>query len=263
MNIKLGACAPFTMADHVASVGGTHIESGFAMYTNKSDEDFAKERAILLASPLRTYSMNSMLPGDFALYGTEEDSRAVCEFVRRGMERAASVECKSVCMGSGKARSIPEGMSRDEAADRLATLCARFCVIAAEYDIKVAIEPLRAAETNFIHTLDDAYDIIRRVPECKNLGINPDMYHMYQGNDDFSNLIKLKDYVFNVHIAEPINRSFPKPGDAECDRLYVEFFTALNKSGYTGNVSVEAITKDFAGEVGPTLAYLNEIAANI
>lgn len=263
MNIKLGACAPFTMADHVANVGGTHIESGFAVYTNKSAEDFAREKEILLASPLRPYSMNSMLPGDFVLYGTKEQSDAVCEFVRRGMERAAQVECKSVCMGSGKARSIPEGMTRDEAADRLATLCARFCEIAGEYGIKIAIEPLRTAETNFIHTLDDAYDIIRRVPECKNLGINPDMYHMYQNNDDFSNLVKLKDYVFNVHIAEPIERSFPKPGNAECDKLYVEFFTALKASGYAGNVSIEAITKDFAGEVGPTLAHLNEIAANI
>lgn len=263
MNIKLGACAPFTMADLVAKAGGTHIESGFAMYTNKSDEDFAKEKEILLASPLRPYSMNSMLPGDFELYGTEEQSRAVCDFVRRGMDRAAQVDCKSVCMGSGKARSIPEGMTRDEAADRLATLCARFCEIAGEYGIKIAIEPLRASETNFIHTLDDAYDIIRRVPECKNLGINPDMFHMYQGNDDFSNLIKFKDYVFNVHIAEPIERTFPKPGNAVCEPMYVDFFTALKASGYTGNVSIEAITKDFAGEVGPTLAYLNEIAAKI
>lgn len=263
MNIQFSACTSFPNAVILQENGGKNIESGFAMYTNMAEEQFLKERDILLTTSLRPVSMNSMLPGDFVLYGTEEQSRAVCDFVRRGMERAASVGCKSVCMGSGTARNVPEHMTRDEAADRLAALIARFCAIAKEYDIKIAIEPLRAQETNFIHTMADAYDIIRRVPECNNLGINPDMYHMYEGGDDFSNLVKFKDYVFNVHIAEPVTRVYPKPGSPENEALYIQFLTALKNAGYTGNVSVEAGTKDFKGESAVALAYLNSLAANI
>lgn len=263
MNIQFGACTGLTNASVMNELGGTHIESGFALYTNMSEEQFVKEREVLRATPVTVVSMNSMLPGDFVLYGTEEQSQKVCDFVRRGMERAASLGCKSVCMGSGAARNIPEGMTRDEAADRLAALIARFCAIAAEYDIKIAIEPLRAEETNFIHTIADAYDIIRRIPECKNLGVNPDMYHMHAGGEDFSDLIKYRDYVFNVHIAEPGTRVYPRPGSAENEALYIEFLTALKDAGYTGNVSVEAGTKDFKGDAAVALAYLNELAAKI
>lgn len=263
MNIQFGACTGLSNSVVMNELGGTHIESGFAMYTNMSEEQFIKERDILRSTPVTVVSMNSMLPPNFVLYGTEEQSQEVCDFVRRGMERAASLGCKSVCMGSGGARNIPEGMSRDEAADRLAALIARFCAIAAEYDIKIAIEPLRKEETNFIHTIADAYDIIRRVPECNNLGVNPDMYHMYEGGDDFSNLVKYKDYVFNVHIAEPGTRVYPKPGSEENEALYVQFLTALKEAGYTGNVSVEAGTKDFKGDAAVALNYLSELAAKI
>ncbi|MBO5898645.1 MAG: sugar phosphate isomerase/epimerase [Clostridia bacterium] len=263
MKIQIGACTALPNAPIMNELGGKHIESGFAMYANMSEEQFVKEREILRATPVTVVSMNSMLPGDSVLYGTEEQSQKVCDFVRRGMERAASLGCKSVCMGSGTARNIPEGMTRDEAADRLASLIARFCAIADEYGIKVAIEPLRAEETNFIHTVEDAYDIIRRVPACKNLGVNPDMYHMHAGGEDFSNLVKYKDYVFNVHIAEPGTRVYPKPGSAENEALYVEFLSALKEAGYTGNVSVEAHTKDFKGDATVALSYLNELAAKI
>ena len=262
MNIKLGACAPFTMADLVAAAGGTHIESGFADYTQMSDEDFAAERAILLASPLRCVSMNSMIPGRFALYGTEEQAKQVCDFVRRGMERAATVGCKSICMGSGAARSIPEGMTHEEASDRLATIAARFCAIANEYGIKIAIEPLYTAATNFIHTLADAYDIIRRVPECKNLGINVDMFHMCDAGEDFSELVKHRDYIFNVHISEPGTLRFPKPG-TEHETTYIRFFTALKHADYSGNVSIEASTHDFCADATSGISYLNALSATI
>ncbi len=263
MKFRFGVCTDPTRAALVHSLGGVAIEPPFVICARQSDADFCAARDTLLASPLRAYSMNSMLPGDFVLYGNEEQSRAVCDFVRRGMERAAQMGVGSVCMGSGTARSIPDGMTREEAADRLSALMARFCEIAAPYGIRVAIEPLRAFETNFIHTMDDAYDIIRRVPECKNLGINPDMFHMLEGGEPFSHLIQYRDYVTNVHIAEPETRTYPRPENLEAEAKYIEFLTALRDSDYNGIVSIEALTKDFAADVSVALPYLQSLAEAI
>ena len=261
MNIRIGACAPFGHSDYIHSLGGSHIESGFAVYAGKTDEDFDKEKNVLLPQALRPLSMNSMLPPTFNLYDTEKEEE-IFEFVRRGMARAADVGCKNVVFCSGGARNIPEGMDKEVAATRIAELAARFCEIAEPYGITISIEPLRAEETNFIHTMDDAYDIVRRVPECKNLGINPDMYHMYQGGESFDNLSKYKQYVFNVHIADPVRRTFPRPDD-ECEALYVDFFKALKASGYTGNVSIEAHTKDFKADAAVALPYINALVADL
>ncbi len=263
MNIRFAACCDPTRAALVHSLGGSAIEPPFVICARQTDEEHQKDHDTLLSSPLRAYSMNSMLPGDFVLYGTEAQTAAVCDFARRGMARAAKMGVKSVCMGSGAARSVPEGMTREEAADRLAALMARFCAIADEYEMRVSIEPLRAFETNFIHTMDDAYDIIRRIPECKNLGINPDMYHMLEGGEPFSNLIKYRDYVSNVHIAEPFTRAYPRPGNAKAEALYLDFLRALRDADYQGIVSIEALTQDFVSDVKVALPYLQSLAASI
>ena len=147
--------------------------------------------------------------------------------------------------------------------EEAAELKTRAAAMAAEYDIKIALEPIRSEETNFINSVGDAYDIIRRLPECKNLGINPDMYHMYEDGDDFSNLIKYKDYIFNVHMAEPVTRVYPKPGSEEIEALYVQFLTALKDADYTGNVSLEAHVKDFKADAIVAFEYLGNLAANI
>lgn len=262
MNIQIGACAPLADAAFIHSIGGKNIESGFAVYAQKSDSEFESELTELLSSPLRCVSMNGMIPGGYALYGNEAQTKAVCDFVRHGMERAARVGCKSICFGSGGARNIPNGMSREEASDRLAAITARFCGIADEYGIKIAIEPLFTKATNFIHTLADAYDIIRRIPECHNLGINVDMFHMCDANEDFSELVRFKDYVFNVHISEPGTLRFPKP-NTEHEATYLRFFTALGQAEYTGNVSIEALTDDFCADATSGIAYLNELTARI
>lgn len=262
MNLQIGACAPFTQAEFIHSIGAKNIESGFATYAQMSEEDFERELTALLATPLRCVSMNGMIPGGYSLYGDDKQTEEVCAFVRRGMERAAKVGCKSICFGSGGARSIPDGMSREQASERLAAITARFCAIAAEYGIKIAIEPLFSKATNFIHTLADAYDIIRRLPECDNLGINVDMFHMCDANEDFSELIKYKDYVFNVHLSEPGSLRFPHTG-SEHEQTYVRFFTALKQAGYEGNVSIEALTDDFCADVTDGIAYLNSLAAAI
>lgn len=263
MNIQFGACTSLLNAPLISEAGGAHIEANFMVYTNMNEEESAHERDVLHSTPLTVVSMNNMLPSNFVIYGTEEQTQKVCDFVRRGLQRAAALGCKIVCMGAGSVRNIPEGMSRDEAIDRFIALVARFCAMAAEYDIRIALEPIRSEETNFINSVADAYDIIQRLPECKNLGINPDMYHMYEDGDDFSNLIKYKDYIFNVHMAEPVTRVYPKPGSEEIEALYVQFLTALKDADYTGNVSLEAHVKDFKADAIVAFEYLGNLAANI
>lgn len=263
MNIKIGACTGFTNAPFIAEIGSQAIEPAYATITAMPDEQFDKELDMFLSTGMDCASMNCMLPGDSVLYGTDEQTQSVCDFVRRGMARAAKAGCKSICFGAGRLRNVPEGMTKEEACERFAAIVARFCAIADEFGLKIAIEPLRTAETTLIHTLADAYDIIRRIPECKNLGINPDMYHMYENGDDFSELVKYKDYVFNVHTAEPKTRAMPKPTTPENEAVYLSFFNALKQAGYQGNVSIEAITRNFNGEVADAIKYLSDLVATV
>ena len=256
MNYRIGICAQLDRAPLLAAAGADHIEPGFGVVAGMDDATFADNITLLRESGLCVDSMNSMLPGTAILYGDEAQTEQLFGYVRHGMERAAILGCRNVVFGSGTARKIPEGWSLRDAQLRIATLLDRFCDIARPYGIRIAIEPLRAFETNFIHTIADAAEIIALLPHCDNLGINADIYHMLEGNEPFDALSHAGDRLYHVHICAP-DRHIPRAERPESDHvLYRDFFRALHAANYEGTVSVEAIAKDWREDAPSALAII-------
>lgn len=262
MKFRISSCAPLEAAPIVAENGGMYVEPGFAVVTMMTPEQYREKSAILRSTGLRALAMNSMLPGNFKLYGDANDDAAVCDFVKAGMDRAEELGCEVVVMGSGTARNIPEGLTRAQASERLAALLGKFCEIAAPHHIKIAVEPLRAEETNFIHTVSDAAELIRYLPECRNLGINPDLYHMLCGNEPLSDLVRYRDHVFHAHMCRP-DRYMPVEHNEEEDAIYESFMRTLDEAGYHAEISIEGISKSLADDLPRALPLLRSIAERI
>ena len=257
MKYSIGVCTSLDRATLAAGLGAAHIEPHFWQTATMEDDAFRAGMQCLRDSGLFVDAMNGMLPATAALYGSESDIAPTLDLVRRGMERAAAIGCQTVVFGSGKARNIPEGMERDAAAEQIATMATRFCEIARPYGIRIALEPLRSSETNFIHTLADAADILARCPYMPDLGFNPDIYHMLEGGEPFDELGKHADKLFHVHICAP-DRHYPRhERPAEDQIIYRDFFRALRTAGYTGTLSIEGIVKDMSAELGEALAILH------
>ena len=249
MTYSLGVCTQLDHAITAAKAGAQHIEPAFALTANLEEQAFRHGLDTLRESGLFVDAMNSMLPGDTVLYGSEEQLASALELVRRGMERAAMIGCKIVVLGSGTARRIPDSMERAAAVRRFADVTGRFCEIARPYGIRIAIEPLRAAETNFIHTVADAAEVAALLPDCDNLGITPDIYHMLEGAESFDALRESEKRIFHTHICAP-DRHYPSPDHpAENNALYRDFFRALNAANYQGTISIEGIAKDMTTEL--------------
>jgi hydroxypyruvate isomerase len=89
---------------------------------------------------------------------------------------------------STKARSrqswqVPSAVGRPRAYDdaefeRSAETLATHADWFAKYGVKAAIEPIRSAETSFLHTIADAKQYIRQVGHPGVAHINGDVYHM-------------------------------------------------------------------------------------
>jgi sugar phosphate isomerase/epimerase len=248
MKYRIGICSSLDRAPLLARIGADHIEPAFGVIAGMEEAAYQTGVAALRDSGLRADSMNSMLPGTTVLYGDGAPTEQLLDFVRRGMSRAAELGCSTVVFGSGTARRIPEGMSKAGAQQHLAILLDRFCSIARPYDIRIAIEPLRASETNFIHTSTDAAEIAALLPHCDNLGINPDIYHMLESSEPFDTLSAFRDKLYHVHMCAP-DRHFPRADRPAADiEIYTAFFRALNAAGYSGTISIEGITQNLAAE---------------
>ena len=177
------------------------------------------------------------------------DIEMAVAYTEVAMRRAAEVGIKVTVLGSGWARSYPEGFSRDEAERQFVTLLKRMGAIAKKYGVVIAIEPLRKQECNFINTVQEGYEIAKKVGS-PNVKVNADIYHMMQEGESPQSLINAgRKYIANVHIAENARRT--PPGTDGDD--FTPYFRALKKIKYNGSISIECGWGDFAKQLKPAI----------
>ena len=155
-----------------------------------------------------------------------------------------------VVMGSGGARSVPEGFSFQNAVNQIVHFVSQYAgPIAADNGIDFVFEPLCKAESNIINTIKDGAMLASFI-NLPNVGTLGDLYHMHVEGDTYKDVIELKGVFKHAHISYPVpgtemRRVFMKSPD-EYD--YKGFFDALKFVGCE-RVSIEAGTDNFNNDV--------------
>lgn len=201
---------------------------------------------------------NSFFPGNIKLVGPKVDHQQIGNYVEKIMQRAKRAGIKTIVLGSGNARQIPEGTSHDSARAQFVIVCKQIAVIAGKYNVTVAIENLNSTETNFVNTLAEANDIVNEVHH-PNFKLTADIYHMLKENESADIIEKTKGNLVHCHLAEREKRT--APGVAGDD--FRPYMKALHHIGYTGKISFECRWDNIAEQGKPALEYLrNQIIAS-
>ena len=225
------------------------------------DPDRQEQLRRLSATRLRVETMNWFLPGaDIKLTGPTVDQARVNDFLERSLALAEQLGVKVIVFGSPGARSFPEGFPRERAWDQLKAFLrtAGGIIEARRYGMVIGIEPLRKPESNIVNTVAEAARLAREVNHPK-VRIIVDFYHLTFENEDPDAILDAKDLIVHLQIAEPSARGFPRQEAGEA--RYRRFFDNLLKIGYKGRLSIEANSSDVAGDCGPALKFLKEMAA--
>ena len=107
---------------------------------------------------------------------------------------------------------------------------------AKEYNIRLTLEPVNRYESNFINTLNEGIELIKRVG-ASNLGLLADTFHMNIEEVSINDsIIQAKDYITHVHFADS-NRWAPGCGHLD----FAQIVQTLKKIGYQGYVSAEIL----------------------
>jgi sugar phosphate isomerase/epimerase len=80
-----------------------------------------------------------------------------------------------------------------------------------------------------------------------------DFFHLAREGEDPGIVVRAKDHIRHLHVANPNGRVFPLAWD-EYD--YGPFFAKLNQVGYSQRISVEASSKDFEADAPRAIALL-------
>ena len=252
--MKFGVCGGMNRLPSIIEAGYDYIELNFSTLAKMSEEEFVALREELARRNFRAEAFNGFFKADVCLYGKDADLQAIAAYCETAFSRAAQIGGEVAVLGSGGARAIPEGMSKEEAEEqfcRVLTVCGD---VAQKYGMRIAIEPLRASECNFINLVSEGAAICRRVnhPAVKLL---VDFFHFWCGEEPLSHIADAADVLIHAHLARPnLDRCMPREEDRETVALWAQ---ALRDIGYTGRLSLEGKqADDFGAGIAATKAYL-------
>jgi sugar phosphate isomerase/epimerase len=140
--------------------------------------------------------------------------------------------------------------------DQIVIDCLRKCTeFAKEYNIGLTLEPVNRYESNFINTLNEGIEFIKRVG-ASNLGLLADTFHMnIEEVSIYDNIVQAKDYITHVHFADS-NRWAPGCGHLD----FAKIVQTLKKINYQGYVSAEILPfPDSDSCARLTIKHLNKI----
>jgi sugar phosphate isomerase/epimerase len=245
--VLVGYCVGLKGLEIAKAAGFDYVELGVTEIAALSDADFeaALERVKQLGIP--TPNANLFLPASFRLTGPEPaDPEQQTVYVRKAFERLERLGVKIVCFGSGGARRVPDGFSKEQAFAQLVAFGKLAAREARPRGITIVIEPLRRQETNIINTTAEGFALVKAVAD-PNFELLVDFFHLASEKEDPAIILEARDHIRHLHMANPQGRVFPLEW-TEFD--YAPFFENLRRIGYAGRISVEASSKDVAAE-GP------------
>ena len=182
-------------------------------------------------------AFNGFFPGEISIY---DGGQEAIRYGRENVDLARRLGTKIMVIGSGKARCVPETMSKNDALCAFAEIVGSIAEEALPYGIRIAVEPLNYKETNLINTLEDCIGFSRMV-KMENVGTMVDFYHFAINRESCDVFKKLKPgELIHVHVARPDeSRAAITMDDAPAIELWK---SALSSVGYDGMVTLEQRT---------------------
>jgi D-psicose/D-tagatose/L-ribulose 3-epimerase len=257
--VRIGYCGGISDIDAVRAAGFDYIELRTAEITNLSDADFDRLVERMRASGFSVPTTYQFILGKMKITGPDINKDEEKAYFQRALDRVSKLGVRTVVVGSGTARQYPEGFSKGEAFRQLVDFFKRLGPEARAHHIVIAIEPLRYEESNIINSMGEGLQLVDAVND-PNIQLNLDFYHLEMVKEDPAIILKAAGHIAHVHMANPNSRVFPLRWD---EYNYGPLFENLRKIGYDKEISVEASTKDFAGEAPRAITFLrNAMAGN-
>lgn len=234
----------------LATAGYTFVEENVRGFLAPAEADsvFEQKLALLKESKLPVEACNSFLPGNLKCVGPTPAHEEILKFGETAFRRAQMAGVKTIVFGSGGARSIPEGFSREEAKQQFISLCKQLAPFAQKYNVVISLEPLNTGECNFINSVAEGGDIVQAVNH-EYFRLLADIYHMLKDNESPANITKYGHLLYHTHIAEKNGRTAPGVNNED----FTPYFKALKDVKYEGRMAIECSWKNIGEQAANAL----------
>jgi len=237
----------------LAETGFDYIELSLRDIVALPERDFAALKERIQRSGLKCESCNNFLPPDIKVTGPHADTQAALEYAERAFGRAAQMGAEVIVFGSPLSKNLDQGFDSKIGRLQLLDMVRRFGTLAGKYGQTIVMEPINHYESNMLISSLETCQFADEVDHA-NVGMLIDYYHSSLEEEPPDTALQTGGYLKHIHFARVNPRIFPKSlGE---DSNYAVFFGSLKSIGYTGRISIEAYTGDFAADAADTLQFI-------
>ena len=259
--MKLGVCTSPENVFMAAAAGFDYVECSLNALAAMEEDAYLELLHSAPDFPIPISKCNCLFPGDIPVVGPNVSQQQICAYLNHAFSRASRLGIKLAVFGSGKSRSYPEDASFGNPMQQLANCLKLMAEYADQYDIDIAIEPLRLQECNLVNLVFEA-TILAIAVNHPRIGVLGDTFHMLSVHEPWENLANARHKRYHMHISHTLpdlsGRIYPRRGDGED---YTTVIDTLKSMRYHGDVSVEAGTKDFSTDSIEAVLCLKKLLA--
>ena len=187
--MRFGVCCATDLAEKAEKAGFDYYETYLNRLAGFSEQEFREELQRITSTKIRPETGCRFFNNkEHRLTGPDADIEGALDWTARVLERAGAAGVKTAVVGSGGARNIPDGFSKERAAAQFCELLFKMGEKAKVHGITLALEPLRFEETNFINTVSEGLSVVKAVNH-ENVRLLADYYHMSQTGEGLSGVL--------------------------------------------------------------------------
>ena len=252
--VQVGYCGPLKDMEAAKAAGFDYLEVRTSEIAGLSDQEFANLLAKTKQLGFTTPSAYLFVPAEIKLTGPNINIEHQTKYLEKALDRLSKMGVQIITFGSGPARQVPEGFSKEEGFRQLVEFGKRLGPLAKAKNITIAIEPQRKQECNIINSTAEALTWVKAV-DHPNIQLMIDFYHFSVEKEDPAIILEVKDHIRHIHMANPDGRVFPLKWE---EYNYAPFFRNLRLIGYDRRIGLEARSSDLQKEAPIAIALLRK-----
>ena len=236
MNARSPTDMGLDQTQYAKKIGLEYVELSVDRIMRYDDKRFESFKTEAAESPLPCLACNNFIDQSIRLAGRDYNRETFENYVRKALERVASIGAKKVIFGSAKARSIPSYLSAEEGKAEIIERIKFIAGIAEKNGLELEIEHLNRVECNCINTFEESVSIVKQLkrPNVKSIF---DYFHFAVSGEN-ENLIQQNGaWIGHIHFACTLGRLMPDLDEA---KKMQPLFNALKNCSYDGSFSLEA-----------------------
>ena len=241
---RLGCCVDVEDIETVCKAGYDFVDLSGKELVEMSMKEVEDIKALLRQHNVPCIGIHATFPASVALCGSRYDECIYDEYVEKLAERAEVLGIQYVGVGSPYSRCLENGISKETAEKQLVRCLEKLCQKLP--NLMILLESLNCEETNFINTMPEAHDVIKKVTE-KNIGLVWDVYHFLKMQENIKDLSEeLLEAVKYIHVADANGRGYP------LEKTDADFFSLLKTAveiTKVENVAIEAVSTSIEKDI--------------